>query len=223
MIYGVDVSNYNTSIDWAKVKAAGKDFAIFKSSEGIHYLSPELQKQITGTLEAGVIAAAIYHFCHLSEDAAVQGKLLGSRARAFGIRPALDIETQPAGMTMKATLEWMNVALDACEQEYGGPCMLYSYYAYLEALHLPEEWGMTDLWLAEYPSFATPAKPPKLPGPWTEYTFWQYGGDANKAVCDGIPGFADLDVWPGTIEELGRWVGAVSPLADTEPPTAPNQ
>lgn len=227
MIYGVDVSAYQVNIQWGAVKAAGKDFAVFKVAEGLHYVSPVVRQQIEGTLEPGIVCAMIYLFARLGDSAVAQGKILGKFAREFGIRPALDVETQPAGMSLSDTRVWMAAALDACDQECGQQTVLYSYFAYLEALALPEYWGERPLWLAEYPKIPTPAHEPTLPKPWTTYTFWQYGGDANKATCPGISHddgaggitYADLNVWPGSIESLGQFVG-VSPMATTDPAPA---
>lgn len=217
MIYGIDVSSFQGHIDWHAVKAAGKDFVFIKASEGLHYVSPTLQEQIEGTLAPGIIVAGIYHFARLGDDPAVQGRAIGNRARALGVRPILDVETQPAGMTWAETRAWCRVAFDACDQAFGTPdCMMYSYMAYLNALQLGPEWSPRPLWLAIYPKLPTPAVFPIAPKPWGDLTFWQYGGDSNHATCPGIAGYCDLNVWPLGIDELGEWIG-VDPLASTDP------
>lgn len=206
MIYGIDLSGWNALVDWKKVKETGKDFVFLKASEGLNYVSPVLQSQMEGTFHAGIIVAGIYHFARIGDDPARQGRILGERAKAIGVRPIMDVETQPAGMTWAATREWCRVAFDACDQAYGSQdCMFYSYLAYLRALGLTEEWAARSLWLAMYPKVPSPVPDPPIPAPWKAYTYYQYGGDANKATCPGVNGFCDLNVWPGTMEELATW------------------
>ena len=44
LLTGIDVSNYNGTVDWKKVKESGVAFAFVKATEGITYVDPRLQK-----------------------------------------------------------------------------------------------------------------------------------------------------------------------------------
>lgn len=58
---GIDVSNYQTNINWSTVKANGVTFAYIKATEGTSYTNPSFSSQYTGATNAGIIRGS-YHF-----------------------------------------------------------------------------------------------------------------------------------------------------------------
>ena len=50
---GVDVSNWQGSIDWTKVRGAGKTFAFLKATEGKNYVDPTYAQNRQGAAAAG--------------------------------------------------------------------------------------------------------------------------------------------------------------------------
>src|SRR5262245_49797633 len=70
---GVDVSHYDGTIDWAKVKAAGIDFAFMKATENLNFVDPTFATNWTNAGTAGVIRGA-YHFFRASVDGAKQAE-----------------------------------------------------------------------------------------------------------------------------------------------------
>ena len=52
MIPGIDVSHYQGSIDWAKVKAAGIRFVYVKASQGADFTDPRLFANVAGAAAA---------------------------------------------------------------------------------------------------------------------------------------------------------------------------
>lgn len=62
-IIGIDVSEFQGSIDWAKVKAAGVRFAIIKTGYGVSYVDPYFARNIKGALAQGIPVGA-YHFSY---------------------------------------------------------------------------------------------------------------------------------------------------------------
>lgn len=55
------------------------------------------------------------------------------------------------------------------------------------------------LWLAHY----TSASQPRVPQPWTDWTFWQY---TNEGKVPGIKGNVDLNLFNGAKEQLLRYL-----------------
>ena len=48
MIPGIDVSHYQGTIDWAKVKASGVQFAYIKATQGASFVDPKLAENVEG-------------------------------------------------------------------------------------------------------------------------------------------------------------------------------
>lgn len=74
---GIDVSSWQhpsgAAIDWAKVKAAGADFAIVKATQGVQYVNPYFDgaegHDVTDAEAAGVLTGA-YHFAQPGSNTA---------------------------------------------------------------------------------------------------------------------------------------------------------
>ncbi|KAF7320628.1 Secreted hydrolase [Mycena chlorophos] len=64
---GIDVSDYQTNIDWTTVKNNGVTFAYIKATEGTSFISDEFSSQYTGATNAGLIRGG-YHFAHPDES-----------------------------------------------------------------------------------------------------------------------------------------------------------
>src|SRR5512140_3609631 len=60
---GVDVSHYDGTIDFAKVKQSGRVFAIMKATEGTSYVDATFATHWADAKAAGVVRGA-YHFFH---------------------------------------------------------------------------------------------------------------------------------------------------------------
>src|SRR4051812_25122838 len=74
-VQGMDVSAYETSIDWPTAKAAGIDFAFIRATDGTQYLDPQFATYWAGARDAGVIRGA-YQFFRPAEDPIAQADLL---------------------------------------------------------------------------------------------------------------------------------------------------
>ena len=65
---GIDVSEHNGALDWAKIKAAGVEFAIVRSGYGTSHVDNFLAKNIRGAREQG-LPVGIYHFSYALDPA----------------------------------------------------------------------------------------------------------------------------------------------------------
>lgn len=61
MYQGIDVSHYQGIVNWDKVKASGKSFAIIKATEGTTTVDPKFETNYNGAKAAGMHIGA-YHF-----------------------------------------------------------------------------------------------------------------------------------------------------------------
>ena len=60
-LLGVDVSHYQSEIDWPAVAAAGVRFAYVKATEGATFLDPRFLDNVAKARDAGITVGA-YHF-----------------------------------------------------------------------------------------------------------------------------------------------------------------
>src|SRR5205085_3829049 len=95
-LQGIDVSNWQGSINWTKVAADGKRFAFLKACEGRTYVDPMYAQNRQGALAAGVVVGA-YHFAlpdSSKGDAIAEADHFAAVAgvRAGDVIPVLDLE-----------------------------------------------------------------------------------------------------------------------------------
>src|SRR5690242_2604799 len=62
-LLGIDVSNYQGSINWGSVAGCGPKYAFAKASEGVSYHDPYYAGNMNGGKAAGLQMGA-YHFAH---------------------------------------------------------------------------------------------------------------------------------------------------------------
>jgi GH25 family lysozyme M1 (1,4-beta-N-acetylmuramidase) len=195
-VEGIDVSTYQGTIDYAKVKASGKRFVVAKATEGIGFTDPKWQLNKTNAMAAG-LAFTGYHFARPDGNPtkAVQEadwfvSQLGMQAGM--LVPALDLEV--AGTNTVAQMQaWVGAWLGEVYLKTGVRPMIYTSPAfwskYLGNTSMFADQGYKILWVAHW--FVSS---PTVPGNnWggKSWTFWQYDD------CGSVPGITtgcvDLD------------------------------
>ena len=98
MLKGVDVSDYQQSVDWHAVHAAGFDFAYAQAGDGVTFSDHTFAANWRGIRAAG-LARGAYQYFEPSQGAKSQADALLASIDAAGgfedgdLPPALDIET----------------------------------------------------------------------------------------------------------------------------------
>lgn len=217
---GVDVSYWDSGIDWPKVRATGQRFMFTKATEGDFYADPTFAANWSGAKAAGLLRGA-YHFFRCNVDPNKQAKKFIDYVKTVKdngeLPPVLDLEShdgQPKDKIISRAKTW----LDEVEKAFGRKPIIYSGQYFLqdyfsEAGGGPPKWAKDyPLWLAQYPNTYVDGQQPFLPRGWFKWTFWQY---SEKGRVNGINASVDLNVFNGTLEELYKFAGA---QIITEPP-----
>lgn len=197
---GIDVSQWQGSIDWAKVKAAGIDFAILrvggrylgKNNSGI-YDDTTFAQNIQGATAAG-IDVGVYFFSTAvtANEAAEEADFVLSRIKGYSLKMPVVFDWEANSS------EYRNYGLDAyylnaCANTFtarvkaaGYTPMVYfndstGYFGY-DLSRLSD----CPHWLAEY--HVTTANVPTF---YYDFAIWQY---SDKGAVDGISGNVDLDI-----------------------------
>ncbi|MUT65264.1 glycoside hydrolase family 25 protein [Paenibacillus sp. NEAU-GSW1] len=221
---GIDVSHYQGSINWQKVKADGIVFAFAKASEGQSYRDDRFAANVAGARDAGVLIGA-YHFVNAtSTEAAKQeaNNFACAIADAGGISlldlpPVMDYENNPGGLSGSEISAVAKAFLSEVENLVGVKPIVYTGNSF--ASNFDSSLGDYELWIARYSSSQVPSDT----AAWSKWTFWQYsdgsqGGyrpDGTRSV-DGIGGPVDLNEYDGTEQELRDSYKGDEPMTDDE-------
>ena len=200
MVPGIDVSHFQSAIDWGAVAESEIRFCFIKATEGCGYIDPRFGHNWQGAASAGLLRGA-YHFFHPSAPPVAQAdsfiRTVG-RLRPGDLPPVLDLEVPaawasiPPGDRAALAIQW----LETVESRLGITPIVYLSPAFAtEILMGAPALGRFPVWFAHY----TAASAPDVAKPWNSWTFWQYTG-TGKAPGISLP--LDLDRFNGSLEEL---------------------
>jgi lysozyme len=217
-VEGVDLSDGQGTIDWAKARAAGVRFGIVKASQGTYNTQSLFAANWSGMKAAGVIRGA-YHFFDPTEDGVAQAKhflaVMGALS-AGDLPPMLDIECPDGdnaclgwsggtGAAAAATIrQRMMDFLNYVQSATGRKPLIYTFGSYFSSS------GVATTGLQGYPlniAYPTTSSCFNVPSPWTAATMWQYSWTGSVS---GIPGQVDRDRFLGDIDALEQFAGGGS-------------
>jgi GH25 family lysozyme M1 (1,4-beta-N-acetylmuramidase) len=204
---GIDVSNWQGTVNWTKVVANGNKFVYIKATEGETYLSNTFVTQYTGAKAAGLYVGA-YTFARPDDSAVKTADYFLSQARYQSdgqtLPPMLDIEWPYSsngkfvapypcyGLTPTAMVAWIQAFVDEVMRLTGSVTTIYT---------APNWWntctGGSSAFATEPLDVGSYAAAPVLPGGWSKWTIWQY------ATTGASPG--DQNVFNGNIFRLAQF------------------
>ena len=214
VVHGMDVSSYETSINWKIAKDAGIDFAFIRVSDGLQFKDPKFATYWSGAHAAGVMRGA-YQFFRPTQDPIAQADLL---LQAIGPRqpgdlpPVIDVEST-GGLAADKVEAAVRAWVDHVTQAIGRPPIVYAGYYSWQDYTGNANLTASPLWHAQY----TTAPCPNIPTPWTHWTFWQHSSTGTVPAVLGET--TDLNVFDGSLAELQAFAdhapdacGTIDPL-----------
>lgn len=195
-VSGIDVSEMQGQIDWAKVKADGVAFAFLRVADGIDFVDLRFAENWSRSRAVNVRRGP-YHFFRPSEDAVAQAELFLTTVGALepgDLPPVLDLEATD-GRTPAQVSAGAKVWLDVVEQRLGVRPILYvGPYFWRDQMGAPA-WGKDyDLWIAHWTSGC-----PSVPSPFTK---WQFHQRTARGRVNGIQGDVDMNRFNGSAAAL---------------------
>jgi lysozyme len=208
-VEGIDVSEFQGNVDWAKVKASGRQFAIIRVSDGTGHLDSTFAQNWAGAKNAGLIRG-VYQFFEPGGDAVAQANLLLSKiGGALGpddLPPMIDVEVTgsqtPATVNSKIH-QW----IDKVQAATGKKPLIYTGTWFWDPNVNSSDFASYPLVESYYCSNCCP----NLPKPWSKWTMWQY---SSTGSVPGISGNVDLDKFDGTLAQLQAIAGGAPYSAD---------
>lgn len=183
---GIDVSNWQGTIDFKKVKSSGIQIVYTKVSEGTNYIDPFFKANYNGAKAQG-LKVGFYHFFKPDTQASAIAQANYFAAAISGLNPdcklALDLETTN-GLDSQTLSTLADIFLKQVKKVTGLDVVLYT-YSNFALNNLTTSLSIYPLWIAQY-GVQTPS-PLSI---WSAWTGFQY---SDSGSIPGIGGNVDLD------------------------------
>lgn len=194
-VSGIDVSNWQGTINWGQVAKSGVKFAFIKASEGGTYTDPYYAPNRTNANANGIIIGA-YDFAQPSTTVG-QAQAEADRfvnvamPKSGDLTPVLDLETTN-GLSVANLQLWVKQWLYRVYERTGvrGAIYVSPYFwsTYMGNTTWFAQNGFRTLWIANW-GVSSPSVPASTWGG-NNWTFWQW---TSSGTVPGIGGRVDMD------------------------------
>jgi lysozyme len=191
---GIDVSYYQETIDWPRVRRAGIRFAFIRVSDGVLQRDARFASNWAEARRAGIVRGA-YQFFRPDQSVTAQADLMIAAMAgrdAADLPPVIDIEVD-AGLDPSTIAERAAAWIERVRDGLGVEPIVYT-GSDLWRNGGADALGAQPLWLAHYTQGC-----PTVPPPWSRWMFWQH---TDRGAVPGIAGPVDLDLFAGELGEL---------------------
>ena len=202
-VRGMDAARFQTSVDWARAKTVGIEFAFLKATEGGDLKDIKFDDHWRRAGRAGIVRGA-YHFYYFCTTPEVQAQFfIDTVPRTRGtMPPVLDMEWNPFSPTCKRRPDGATVRnemqrwMDIVTAHYGQKPIIYTTPRFYRENGLSAFKGV-EFWLR------TTAQSPAEAYPGQSWRFWQY---TATGTLPNTPGSVDINVFNGTAEAWQIWL-----------------
>lgn len=210
MLFGVDVSNHQSYFDFDAARGEGYDFAFIKSTQGDWFVDDRYDQHRTNAQKAGLLVAA-YHYQETSSVWTQAQHIMNVVSQDVPV--IIDVEDGSGGVDI--TRELVRILI---ERGYNVP-LVYIPRWYWSRIGSPDLSGLPPLWISRYPDHVVRSKDAALDAAQrlTNWNLFQgHGGlsaevaqiTSTGAVSNYPNGSIDLNVYPGTRDELADLIGS---------------
>lgn len=198
MYKGIDVSKWQESIDWQKVKNDGIQFAMLRCSFGWGKRDKYFEENYKGAKRVK-LPIGVYHYSYAKsvEEAIKEADYCYSviKGKQFEYPIAYDMEETATSSLGKEKVSAIAKAFCERMESYGYYVCIYSNKYWFNNYFTDEIFTKYDLWLAEW------NEKPSFNG---SFGIWQY---TSKGKVDGISGYVDMNKsyknYPSIIKSVG--------------------
>lgn len=198
----IDVSGYQGSINWGKVKAAGIDGAILKVIRKDLNPDKQFENNWKGCQASGMPIAGVYNYSYATTEAKaiVAAQKVVSILAGRKVKVWLDVEDEcqkGLGMTLINIIRAYQKIIEAAGLEFGVYTGIAFYNSYIKKY---SSYINCNFWMARYPSsrkMSVSSMPAASKKPVIRHIMegWQF---TSKAIISGISGNVDLSLWYGS-------------------------
>jgi lysozyme len=199
-IHGIDVSKYQSTINWKEVKNMEEKgikigFVFIKASEGTSIVDAQFRRNWIEAEEQNIPKGA-YHFFVSNRNAKKQADNFMQivNLKTGDMPPVLDVE-KSHGVSVSEMQKGVKVWLDAVENRYGVKPVIYTNIDFYER-YFQNGFEEYPLWIAHY---LQPDKP-RIEKNWL---IWQH---SEKGRVDGITTPVDFNVFYGDSADFNSFL-----------------
>lgn len=193
MIQGIDISHFNSDIDWTtfSLSDARPEFVFIKATEGLDFMDSQVLNNSNAVKQVGLLRG-FYHFFRPQLDPIGQAEwfcknILDLQAE---LPPVCDFEVHSPN-----AISEVQIFMSRVKKLTGRNPILYGSPDFLSVYDNIGVLSDYLLWIADYTKDADP----KICSPWINWTFWQY---TDQATFPGINRSVDANWFCGTLEQL---------------------
>lgn len=184
---GIDVSKWNSEIDWQEVKADGVEFAMLREGYGKknpNQIDKRFKENYNGAKAAG-IPVGVYHYSYADSvaDAKAEAQFCLENIKGMQLEYPIAFDLEDKEQLKLNNRQRTDIVKAFCSEieKAGYYVVLYCNLNWWNNYLIKDELKKYDLWLAQW-SVAKPS---------VECGIWQYS-DCGK--IDGINGNVDLNI-----------------------------
>lgn len=186
LLRGIDVSYWQGTIDWEKVKASGIDFAFMRTTLGDYYTDETFYYNITEAQRNG-IKVGVYHYMKAdsSQSARTEAKYFLEAIKDYELEFPIVVDVEDSRQEKLSVSELTRITRVFCEEikKAGYTPMIYSSASWLNQKLDTKQLSDYEIWVAHWGT--------TRPAYYGSYGVWQY---SCKGRVSGISGDVDLNV-----------------------------
>lgn len=186
MLYGVDVSKWQGSIDWRTVAKTKFKFAMLRASYSVKGVDPYFYSNAVKALQAGIPIGA-YHYCYATSvnSAKLEAEhfIRTIKNVPLAYPTALDIEDRAQQALSRNMVTEIALAFLTTLQAAGYYAIFYTNEYFAQSKLDMDKLKGFDFWLAQYREDGFTYQGP--------VSMWQY---TNEGEVEGISGAVDCDI-----------------------------
>lgn len=190
---GIDVSEHNGTIDWAKVRADGIDYAIIRigahgTEKDAIVVDDSFSRNIVAAREAGLgVGAYFYSQATNTDEAVTEANFVLEQLNGQSLNYPVVFDFEPVegdradGLTIQQRTDIADAFCSTIEAG-GYTAAIYSSSSDLTYLYNLDRLAKYGFWMAQYASEPTAS---------VVFSMWQY---TNQGTVNGISGDVDLNI-----------------------------
>jgi GH25 family lysozyme M1 (1,4-beta-N-acetylmuramidase) len=192
---GIDVSKYQTGINWTKVKNAGINFVMIRCGyrgygSGVLVEDPMYKSHISGAKAAGLRVGVYFFSQAINEAEAVEeASMAVALAKKYGINMPIAIDSEYANGGSGRADGLSKSARTAVTKAF---CNTVKSAGYTPMVYASKSWFSTHLDVSQLSSYRIwVAHYADKCGYTGKYHIWQ---NTDKGKVDGVPGYVDMNI-----------------------------
>lgn len=202
---GIDVSEWQDTIDWAKVKKSNVDFAFVRISYGLNYMDKKYDYNMKQAEKVGMpVGTYVYSLATTTDQALKEAQLAIRKMNGYKVSYPVVYDIEYDRMRSLSSTQIANLAKAFCNEvrKAGYYPMIYCNTDWYDNKINWSKLTGYDVWLARYgDKILAPSKSNY------KYTIWQStdgdgGGYLNstKGLVSGIPIYSTVDIDFGYVD-----------------------